>query len=191
MQPERVTQITKTRISLAEALAMPESLMPMEYISGELIRYPLPKEPHGRTVGDVLFFLAQNVSIGTVLHGPLDIFLGENVLQPDIVWISLDSCCQTAKDGYLYGAPDLVVEILEDGRDFYDRGVKFKLYEQYCTREYWLIEPNAKFVEVYRRVYGHFERQGIWSLGEVFHSAVLGDLAIEVNALFGIKPSQD
>ena len=52
------------------------------------------------------------------------------------------------EDG-VYGAPDLVVEVLSPGTVRYDRGRKMKLYAQCGVREYWLVTPSEKVVEQY------------------------------------------
>jgi Uma2 family endonuclease len=41
----------------------------------------------------------------------------------------------------VFGAPDLVIEILSAGTVHYDRGSKFKAYERADVRELWLIDP--------------------------------------------------
>ena len=52
------------------------------------------------------------------------------------------------KDG-IYGAPDLVVEVLSPNTQQNDRGYKFKVYEQNGVKEYWLVDVNNKNIEVY------------------------------------------
>ena len=49
----------------------------------------------------------------------------------------------------VYGAPDLVVEILSPSTARYDRGYKKDAYEAAGVREYWIIEPDSKAIEVY------------------------------------------
>ncbi|MFQ5857580.1 MAG: Uma2 family endonuclease [Anaerolineae bacterium] len=41
----------------------------------------------------------------------------------------------------VFGAPDLVIEILSAGTVTYDRGPKFRAYERAGVRELWLIDP--------------------------------------------------
>jgi len=49
----------------------------------------------------------------------------------------------------VYGAPDLVVEILSPSTARYDRGQKKDAYEKYGVREYWIVDPANKMVEQY------------------------------------------
>ena len=48
----------------------------------------------------------------------------------------------------IWGAPDLVVEVLSDGNEAYDRGQKLGWYRQYGVREYWLVDPRAETITI-------------------------------------------
>lgn len=52
------------------------------------------------------------------------------------------------KDG-VYGAPDLVVEVLSPSTTNRDRGYKKDLYERSGVKEYWIVSPLERSVEVY------------------------------------------
>ena len=53
-------------------------------------------------------------------------------------------------------------------------------------REYWLVEPEAQYVEVWRPINGKFDQLGVFGPGETFISAVLGNKTIDLNVIFGI-----
>jgi Uma2 family endonuclease len=171
-----VDQLTITPITLEEYRKIPETMLPIEVINGYLIRYPVPYDSHQRVLGGLLVVVAEIVKRvgGQVLLGPLDTYLGENVLQPDLLYISgIESRCQHGDDGFLHGAPDLVAEVVHGERERYDRGVKFNIYEQYSVREYWLVDPEAIYVEVYILKGGKLTRLGAFGPGETFTSTVL------------------
>lgn len=52
------------------------------------------------------------------------------------------------QDG-IHGAPDLVVEVLSPSTSKYDRGKKMRAYARAGVKEYWIISPLARSVEVY------------------------------------------
>ena len=60
------------------------------------------------------------------------------------------------KDDGIHGAPDLVVEVLSPSTSKNDRGPKMVHYAAAGVKEYWLVTPQQKLVEVYYNVDGHF-----------------------------------
>lgn len=68
------------------------------------------------------------------------------VVQPDICIV----CDETKLDrrGCL-GAPDLIVEIISPSSLKYDLNDKFNLYEAAGVKEYWVVSPEAKSVNVF------------------------------------------
>jgi len=68
------------------------------------------------------------------------------VVQPDISII-----CDKSKldDRGCLGSPDLIVEILSktsEKRDIHD---KYDLYEETSVREYWIVDPEVKTVDIF------------------------------------------
>jgi Uma2 family endonuclease len=49
----------------------------------------------------------------------------------------------------LKGAPDLAVEIISPSNSFKDRNQKKNLYEKFGVKEYWIIDPANKTIEIY------------------------------------------
>ena len=56
----------------------------------------------------------------------------------------------------LYGAPDLVIEILSPSTRQKDSIIKTRKYEAAGVREYWIIDPEQHSVAVYYFQNGHF-----------------------------------
>jgi Uma2 family endonuclease len=48
------------------------------------------------------------------------------------------------------GPPDVVVEILSPSTAYYDLIVKKEVYERAGVKEYWLLDPNRKTIEIYK-----------------------------------------
>ena len=182
--------VDQVKMSVAEFMAMPESTEPIELINGELVVSPTPVDKHQEAVGETFFILKQitrqNPEKGLVKCAPLDVhFDDENVFQPDVFWISKpESRCKLGKDGYWHGAPDLVVEVLSPSTARNDRGRKYDLYEKYGVREYWILDPDGRYAEVYQLIGTEFKRLGVFGVGEIFKSAVL-DIEIAVTDVFG------
>ena len=67
-------------------------------------------------------------------------------------------------DPWVEGVPDLVVEILSPSTTRIDRILKKFTYEKYGVREYWIVDPKNKNVEVYHLVEGKFVNDGVYHL---------------------------
>jgi Uma2 family endonuclease len=86
---------------------------------------------------------------GIAIFSPVDVYLDdENAFQPDLIFISNERMEIIKKDG-IYGAPDLVIEILSPSTAQYDLREKFRVYEKYGVHEYWIIDPDMNSVEIY------------------------------------------
>ena len=70
----------------------------------------------------------------------------DTVVQPDIAVI-----CDPSKldEKGCRGAPDWIIEILSPFTSRKDMAVKFELYRRHGVREYWIVEPGSKYVQVY------------------------------------------
>lgn len=83
----------------------------------------------------------------TVIPDGFDVHLTEkDIFQPDMMVVCDRS---KIKRNGVYGAPDLVVEILSPSTSGRDRGYKKKIYGQCGVREYWLVSTGEQAVEVY------------------------------------------
>lgn len=184
-----MADVPKIKMTKAEFMALPESMERIELIGGELIRQEdhvsTPKKAHQIIVGNTYYVLRRFLTGGTVIISPMDVHLGEDVVQPDVFWTTGEgSLCQEGADGWYHGAPDLVVEVLSPSTQKRDRGVKFDLYEQHGTREYWLIDPDNQTVEVYRRETDHLRRIGLFDQAQTFAFGLLREVTIPVGEIF-------
>jgi len=74
-------------------------------------------------------------------------FNKDNIYQPDLLFISNERK-HILKD-YVFGAPDLVVEIASPGRKDKDEGENMEVYGQYGVLEYWIIDTWDKTLSKY------------------------------------------
>ncbi|MCD6395897.1 MAG: Uma2 family endonuclease, partial [Spirochaetaceae bacterium] len=87
---------------------------------------------------------------------PFDVFLTvfpikdkndiDTIVQPDISVICDPS--KIVKKGCL-GAPDLIIEILSPSTSKKDLNEKFQLYEKHRVKEYWVVDPGNKYIQVF------------------------------------------
>ena len=69
----------------------------------------------------------------------------DTMVEPDITVV----CDSNKLDNHgCKGAPDLVIEILSPSSRRHDRLVKLGLYQRAGVREYWIVDPDSKSVQV-------------------------------------------
>lgn len=171
------------RVTAEEFLALPESNQLRELIDGEIVVNP-PKDVHQERVGNVYFYFRQNAKHGKARLAPTGLYVDEiNFVEPDVFWVAeSNTVCRLHDDGYWYGPPDLIVEVLSSSTIRNDRVTKFQLYERFGVREYWLVDAAEPSVEVWVLADGKFDYQGEYSTEQSFASTALGQ-TVDVNSL--------
>ncbi|MGH8533294.1 MAG: Uma2 family endonuclease [Gammaproteobacteria bacterium] len=82
------------------------------------------------------------------------------------------------------GAPDLVVEVLSRGSEVSDRGYKRHLYGRYGVREFWIVDPAAEKVEVFRAIGTAFDSVALWGVKDALASTLFPGLSIDLDEVF-------
>jgi Uma2 family endonuclease len=166
---------------------LPESNLPTELWDGELIMSPAPSFLHQEIVARFYKSLDSWVMahrLGKTGIAPLDMVLATlRATQPDVVFIS-NGRVGIIKEQVM-GAADLVAEVISPGSRRRDRIDKRDLYEQHGVQEYWLIDPEAKTVEVLHLESGTYQLVGRWHPGECARSRLLEGFEVPVSPLFG------
>ena len=132
-----------------------------ELINGFIhIMSPAPRLGHAKISSNITWYLEsvvrKNKGKCEVFSAPFDVRFPKNgeayddkiytVVQPDISVIcdlsKLDKfgCC---------GAPDMIVEILSPSTAKKDMTQKFDLYEEHGVKEYWIVYPEDKAINVF------------------------------------------
>lgn len=159
-----------------------------ELVEGELLVTPAPNVRHQEILGQLFLSLSLFVKagrIGKLLLSPTDVILAnDTVVQPDLLFVSRDRQSMCDPRGGVHGAPDLVVEILSPSTVSRDQVGKRKLYGKYGVREYWIVDPDARSIEVLSLGAGELEPWGTFAAGSVLTSAVLPGLRLTVAEIF-------
>jgi Uma2 family endonuclease len=133
-----------------DLFSLPDDGKRYEIIEGELYEMPPPNAYHAVTLINLLFLLgpAVQASGGRIFTAPFDVFFpGANPVQPDIVVTLRGVRGRLRRRGY-EGAPDLVVELLSPTNRVHDLLTKRALYACAGVREYWIVDPMQRTVEV-------------------------------------------
>ncbi|NPB03214.1 MAG: Uma2 family endonuclease, partial [Thermotogae bacterium] len=105
------------------------------------------------------------------------------VVQPDIVFIAKENL-KNVKGGRLFGAPDLVVEIVSPQTVRRDTFVKKRLYAEAGVKEYWIVYPEERAIEVWVLKDGEYELHSVAEGEGKVKSEVLKGLEVEVKDVF-------
>ena len=178
----------QVRLTVRDYLDIPEEdENRYELIDGELYIAPAPSWEHQESIGNLYSILRDFVranGLGRVVASPIDVFLSdEDVLQPDIVFVSVERLDIVHSDG-VHGAPDLVIEMLSPGTEQRDRTLKRERYETFDVGEYWQADPIAKTIIVLRPQNGTFEQTGVYTEGMTLETPLLPGLRVDVSAVF-------
>ena len=158
-----------------------------ELIEGELYMTPSPITNHQRISRKIEFLLEKFVTendLGEIFYAPYDVYFDdENVVQPDILFISKDRL-NIIGDKNLQGAPDLVIEILSESNAYRDLIQKKKLYARFGVKEYWIVVPGEKTIDIHilkDKTYELYKELGEF---DTLESQILKGFKMELKVIF-------
>jgi Uma2 family endonuclease len=181
---------SRIRLTHADFELFPEDGKRHELIDGEHYVTPSPNTRH-QTVALNLAVLIGNYldahPVGRLFMAPFDVVLTDvDVVEPDLVYVSLERVVDVLTPKHVRGAPDLVAEIGSTSTRARDETIKRRLYERAGVPEYWYIDPDVDMVRVYRREGDHFARPSELSResGDVLATALLPGLEMPLVRIF-------
>jgi len=125
-----------------------------------------------------------------IYAGPFDVILpiknqkkntSTTVVQPDLCIICDTNKIETAG---CIGAPDLIVEILSPSTSKKDLNDKYSIYEESGVKEYWIVMPAEKLVEVFYFENGRYQRIKVYTSDEIISPVLFPDLEIALTDVF-------
>jgi Uma2 family endonuclease len=147
---------------------------------------PSPSWAHAAVIASLITMLIPLVTRlgGRWLTAPLDVFFqGANPVQPDILVLLPDWSGSLTQRG-IEGAPDLLVEVLSPSNRGHDLLTKRALYARAGVREYWLVDPDARTIEILTLDRDAFHLAVAASGDEIPVSPLLGPLLTRADDLF-------
>lgn len=143
------------RATYEDILALPENLVG-EILHGVLHTHPRPAPKHARA------YSALGYRLGSPFDGGIDgpggwwildepeLHLGGDVIVPDIAGWRRTRLPQLPDAAWFELGPDWVCEILSPSTARTDRAVKLPIYARERVAHLWLVDPDARTLEVYR-----------------------------------------
>lgn len=144
-----------TRLTYEDFLRFPDDGLRHELIDGVHYVTASPAWRHQELLGRLHLaignYLAVHPGIGHVVLSPFDtVFSQWDVVEPDLLFVATNQL-DIVTEANIQGAPALVVEILSPSTRKRDLGIKQQLFDRGGVQEYWVVDPIAKDVAVYRR----------------------------------------
>lgn len=154
---------------------------------------PAPSRTHQKILGELYKQIAVYLTGKTceVYIAPFDVRLPKGdekdeqigtVVQPDLVVV-----CNREKldERGCKGAPDLAIEVLSPYTAGKDMKIKLSLYERVGVKEYWIVDPMNKTVQVYQlEMEGIYGRPGIYTDTDHLKVGLFPDLEIDLSLVF-------
>jgi Uma2 family endonuclease len=164
-----------------------------ELVEGDFLLAPAPNLRHQRILRELELAIGNYLRshpVGEIFFSPCDVVLSEiNVVQPDLIFVSSERK-GILTEANIQGSPDLVVEILSPSTGHRDRGIKQNLYAKYGIREYWIIDPEYKNVEVLSWTETGYRIQAVVPKECMLKSSLFPDLSINLSEIFaGSEPN--
>lgn len=167
-------------------LALPDEIC-AELIRGELYVTPSPRPRHQRVVTRLVREISRSLEQrggGEAFVAPLDVHLPSgDIVQPDVIVVA-DAQAAIVRTDAVHGVPALLVEVLSSTHPERDRIVKLDLYAQNGVPEYWIVDPVARSVEVFRRAEDRYEPAGWFTGTSAVVSGTFPDLVVSAHRLF-------
>ena len=183
-----------TKLTYEDFVLFPDDGKRHELIDGEHFVTPAPNRRHQAVLVNLIGILLPIVRerrAGHLYFAPFDVvFTRHDVVEPDLLFVSAARSA-VLTDENVQGAPDLVVEVLSASSRRQDEILKRDLYERGGVAEYWIVDPEAETVKVFRRPEGEaapsrFARPLLLSLrdGDALATPLLPGLEIPLTAIF-------
>jgi len=176
----------KTRYTYADYEKLPEG-SPYQLIGGELIMTPAPIPYHQIVKNNIQFEMSvfvRDKNLGIVLDAPIDVYLSATeTYQPDIIFISKERL-NIIGEKKIEGAPDIVIEILSPSTAYYDLRHKKRVYEKSGVKEYWIVDPMEKSLELFENLNNEFKLFSKAQNKGLVKSKLLEGFSVETEKVF-------
>jgi len=175
------------KVTYRDILSLGESNQRVELFDGECIMAAMPTVQHQLIATRLTILLGQMVErlgSGILLGSPVDVVLSPTIVfQPDISYLSNER--SSINDGKKFNAaPDLVVEITSETTEERDRTFKFREYARGGAKEYWIVDPDKKQLEVYQNSEKGFQLIKIFTSGETLTTPLFPSANIPLREVF-------
>ncbi len=158
-----------------------------EVINGEAYNMtPSPTFRHQKIAGNLYRILGNKLQGKRCIPiiAPLDVYLDDyNFVQPDVMVV----CDEKKIRDKVYGAPDLIIEVISPATSLKDKREKKSLYERFSVKEYIIVYPEDLFIERYYLEGERYKEPDILGTQEILKLCSLEGIDIPLWEVFEIE----
>ncbi len=177
----------KTSYTYEDYRGFPDDLR-CEILDGEIYDMtPAPTTVHQAVTLRIAYVLERDMeSKGypcRVFMAPIDVILSDkDVVQPDVLIV-----CERSriKEAGIFGAPDVVFEVISPSTETKDRKQKRNQFERFGVKEYFIVHPDREYVEKYTLEAGIYKKPELYQEDETFRIEAIG-LELVARELFAL-----
>jgi Uma2 family endonuclease len=183
----------RVRMTYRDLLKLPDDGLRHELIDGVHFVTPSPVSRHQLVLGNLHRIIGPHVharQCGVALFAPYDIVFSQyDVVEPDLVYFSMDRYREVVTEKNAQGPPNLAVEILSPTTRSRDEVLKRRLYERTGVDEYWIVDTKQERVAIYRMKDRQYARTDVAREEAAgLSTPLLPDLVISLGDLFDTPP---
>ena len=174
----------KKKYTMKDIYALPDGQR-AELIDGQMYMMAPPNTRHQRLVSELTItignYIRSKAGNCIIFPAPFAVFLNkdeQNYVEPDLSVI-----CDKEKidEKGCNGAPDWIIEVVSPGTSRMDYGIKLFKYRAAGVREYWIINPKTRTVNLFD--FENETRSNQYSFDDTIPVCIYDDLKINIAEL--------
>jgi len=178
-------------VTVEDLESMPDDGNRYEVIEGELFMSGAAGLTHQNASGNLFYSFREYLEthpIGKVLATPGIVFSDIDSVIPDLVFFTNERARLIISGERIIAAPDLIVEIISPGPDNErrDRIAKRQLYGRFGVREYWIVDPQQRTIEVFSWKDGALTQSVLFQGDDELSSALLPGFNLKLARVFAV-----
>jgi Uma2 family endonuclease len=185
---------TRRRATYADIEALTDRFVG-EILAGDLYASPRPRLRHAQATAWVDRRLGPPFHEGSggpggwwILIEP-ELHLAEDVVVPDLAAWRRERLSVVPDAAYLELAPDWVCEILSPSTERIDRGLKLRIYAREGVSHLWLLNPDARTLEVFRLQGGEWVVSAVHTGETPVRAEPFDAIELDLKTLWGETPA--
>ena len=183
--------VTARKMATYEDLFNIPDNMTGQIIDGELIVTPRPSRKHvytGSVLGAEVMppyqFGRGGGPGGWIILDEPEIKLGRDIVVPDLAGWRKERFPTDEETNWIAVSPDWVCEVLSPSTIRVDKIRKMPLYGKHGVGYFWLVDPAARTLEVFRLETGNWVVAGLYAEDDKVRAEPFQDIEIELSNLW-------